>query len=102
MKRFACIFAACSLAAAASTALAAQPAVMSDAQLDDVAAGVFTIIVSNSFNNWTINGTSGQPAGTLFQFNVLANVNAAIASGGSATAGQSVGPQTQALTSSLR
>ena len=92
MNRFACTF-AFGLAAAASTALAAQPepVMMTDAQMDNVTAGDLTVIFQNSFNNWTI--SSG-----VFVVNFIANVNTAIANGGSATAVQSVGPQTISLT----
>jgi hypothetical protein len=133
MIRFARIFVACGLAAAASTALAVkpEPALMTDAQMDNVTAGLLTIVFQDSFNNWTIDfgdsaGTSaaalpgngnakgwehgkGNPhhsgsasqgvasskfsPSMLFQVNIAANVNAAIA-GGDATAGQSVGTQT--------
>jgi hypothetical protein len=133
MIRFACIFVAVGLASAGSTALAAkpQPALMTEAQMDDVTAGalgdgLLTIVFQDSFNNLTVDfgGSAGVPgngaskgftngkgnphqignAGNgaspikpnstfLFQVNIAANVNAAIA-GGDATAGQSVGTQT--------
>ena len=131
MIRFACIFAAVGLAAAGSTALAAnpQPALMTDAQMDDVTAGalgdgVLTIVFQDSFNNLTVNFGStkgakaphpgnghanGQVKGVgnphsaanaasssdtmMFQLNIVANVNAAIA-GGDASAGQVIGTQT--------
>jgi hypothetical protein len=95
MIRSACIVVALGLAAAGSTALAApakpEPVMMTDAQMDDVTAGDLTIVFQNSFNNWTIG--SG-----VFVVNFIANVNTAIANGGNATAGQSVGTQTIALT----
>ena len=91
MNRFTCIFVALGLAAAGSTALAAPaksgPVMMTDAQMDNVAAGDLTIIIQNSFNNWTIDSA-------LLVVNFIANVNTATANGGDATAGQSVGPQT--------
>ena len=136
MIRFACMSVALGLAAAGSTALAAQPAkpqpaLMTDAQMDNVTAGLLTIVFQDSFNDWSVDfGASpggakasfagkgaakgwehgkGNPhrAGSvsngasptdqnntfLFQVNVIADVNAAIA-GGDATAGQSVGTQT--------
>lgn len=141
MIRFAPIFVAFGLAAAGSTALAAsakpEPMLMTDAQLDDVTAGLLTIVFQDSFNDWNIdfgggggaaakapfpgNGNAkgfengkGNPHRTdsasngvssngvssskhsdtfVFQVNIAANVNAAIA-GGDATAGQSVGTQT--------
>jgi hypothetical protein len=133
-----CIFVALGLAAAGSTALAAQPAkpqpaLMTDAQMDNVTAGLLTIVFQDSFNDWNVDfggGAGGKAAGKahpgngsakgwehgkgnphradsasngassskhnntfLFQVNIAANVNAAIA-GGDATAGQSVGTQT--------
>lgn len=140
MNRFAPIFVAVGFAAAGSTALAAQPAkpqpaLMTDAQMDNVTAGVLTIVFQDSFNEWSVDfGGSpgggnagakashpgnGSPKGWehgkgnphrdgsasngasssnqnntfLFQVNLIADVNAAIA-GGDATAGQSVGTQT--------
>ena len=90
MIRSTCIFVALGLAAAGSTALAAPasgPLMMTDAQMDDVTAGELTIVFQNSFNNWNIG--SG-----VFVVNFIANVNTAIANGGDATAGQSVGSQT--------
>jgi hypothetical protein len=86
MIRFASIFVALGLAAAGPTALAA-PAAMTDAQMEDVTAGNLTIVFNNSLNNWSIGD------GTLI-VNFIANVNTAIANGGDASAGQSVGSQT--------
>jgi hypothetical protein len=64
MTRIACIFVALGLTAAASTALAAQPAKsgpvqMTDAQMDEVTAGELIIVFQDSFNNLTINFGSG-------------------------------------------
>jgi hypothetical protein len=91
MIRSACIVVALGLAVAGSTTFAApaksEPLRMTDAQMDDVTAGQLTIILQNSFNNWTVG--SG-----VFVVNFIANVNTAIANGGDATAGQSVGSQT--------
>ena len=91
MIRSTCIFVALGLAAAGSSALAAPgkagPVMMTDAQMDGVAAGDLTIIIQNSFNNWSIGDA-------LFVVNFIANVNTATANGGDATAGQSVGSQT--------
>jgi hypothetical protein len=91
MIRSTCIFVALGLAAAGSTALAAPansgPVMMTDAQMDSVAAGDLTIVVQNSFNNWSIGDA-------MFVLNFIANVNTATANGGDATAGQSVGTQT--------
>ena len=139
MHRFAHMFVALGLAAAGSTALAKpQPVQMTDAQMDDVTAGFLTIVIQDSFNNWTIdlggtvgdssagkaafrgngsakgwehgkgnphasgstsNGASSSKHGSdlLFQVNIAANVNTAIA-GGDATAIQVVGTQTQTVT----
>jgi hypothetical protein len=95
MIRSTCIFVALGLAAAGSTALAAPaksgPVMMTDAQMDSVAAGDLTIVIQNSFNNWTIGDA-------VFVVNFIANVNTATAIGGDATAGQSVGTQTIATT----
>jgi hypothetical protein len=106
---------------------------MTDAQMDNVTAGLLTIVFQDSFNDWNVDfggSAGGQAAGKahpgngsakgwesgkgnphrtdsastgassskhnstfLFQVNIAANVNAAIA-GGDATAGQSVGTQT--------
>jgi hypothetical protein len=89
--RSTCIFVALGLAAAGSTALAspakAGPVMMTDAQMDNVAAGDLTILIQNSFNNWSIGDA-------VFVVNFIANVNTATANGGDATAGQSVGTQT--------
>jgi hypothetical protein len=143
MIRFAPVCVALGFAAAGSTALAAptrpQPAMMTDALMDNVTAGalgdgLLTIVFQDSFNDWSVdfggknggnaaakapfpgNGTpkgwengkgnphsvnsassgsstSSQSNTFLFQVNVIADVNAAIA-GGDATAGQSAGTQT--------
>jgi hypothetical protein len=91
MIRSTCIFVALGLAAAGSTALAAPaksgPVMMTDAQMDSVAGGDLTIVIQNSFNNWSIGDA-------VFVLNFIANVNTATANGGDATAGQSVGTQT--------
>jgi len=91
MIRVAFIVVALGLAAAGSTALAAaakpEPVMMTDAQMDNVTAGDLTVIIANSFNNWNVSNLT-------FMVNVIANVNTAIANGGDATAGQSVGTQT--------
>src|SRR5918994_910630 len=64
MTRTACILVALGLTAAASTALAAQPAKpglvqMTDAQMDDVTAGELIIVFQDSLNNLTINFGGG-------------------------------------------
>ena len=95
MLRPTCILVALGLAAAGSTALAAPaksgPVMMTDAQMDDVAAGSLTIVFNNSLNNWSIGD------GVLV-VNFIANVNTATAIGGNATAGQTVGTQTTSTT----
>ena len=68
MNRFASIFVAVGLTAAGPTALAApaksEPVLMTDAQMDDVTAGVLTIVFQDSFNNWNINlGGGGSKGG---------------------------------------
>ena len=95
MIRSTCIFVALGLAVAGSTALAAPaksgPVMMTEAQMDNVAAGSLTIVIQDSFNNWSIDDAT-------FVLNFIANVNTAIANGGDATAGQSVGTQTISTT----
>src|SRR5215208_8525053 len=93
-NRIARIFAACSIAAAGSTALAAEPTMMTDAQMDDVTAGALgdglvTVVVQDSLNNWDLS------IALKLQANVAANVNAGVALVGSASASQLIGSQTQ-------
>ena len=99
MNRFACTF-AFGLAAAASTALAAQPEplMMTDAQMDNVTAGdsgLIDVNVLNTLNNWNLD------LAIKVQANVLANVNAGVALVGAAEAKQLIGTQTQ-LTGNLQ
>jgi hypothetical protein len=97
MNRFACIFVAFGLATAGSTSLAApsQPALMTDAQMDDVTAGgVVDVLVLDSLNDWSIS------LDLKLQANVAANVNAAVALVGTASATQGIVSQTQ-ITGSL-
>ena len=60
-NRLACMFVALSLAGAGSTALAAEPAksqpvMMSDAEMDNVAAGgLIDVIIANNLNNLAVN-----------------------------------------------
>ena len=99
MNRFARTFVAFGLAAAASAALAAEPAkpspaLMTDTQMDNVTAGALgdglvTVVVQDSLNNWNLD------IALKVQANVLANVNAAVALVGSAGASQLIGTQTQ-------
>ena len=101
MNRVACIFLAFGLAAAGSTALAAEPAkpsptLMTDAQLDNVAAGelgdgLVTVIVQDSLNNWNLS------LALKVQANVAANVNAGVSLIGMAQAEQLIGSQTQII-----
>ena len=98
MNRFASIFVAFGLAAAGSTALGAQPqpALMTDAQMDNVTAGsVVDVLVANSLNAWNID------LDLKVQANVLANVNAAVTLVGVAQAQQGILSQTQ-LTGNLQ
>src|SRR5215208_3892314 len=93
-NRIARIFAACSLAAAGSTALAAEPTMMTEAQMDNVSAGALgdglvTVVVQDSLNSWNLD------IALKVQANVLANVNAGVALVGSAQASQLIGTQTQ-------
>jgi Na+-translocating ferredoxin:NAD+ oxidoreductase RnfG subunit len=93
MKRLASIFVALGLAAAGSTALAAQPALMTDAQMDNVTAGadggLVDVVIKNALNDWSISLDIG------LQANVAANVNAAVALIGTAQATQGIMTQTQ-------
>ena len=99
MNRFARVIAAVGLAAAASAALAAEPArptpaLMTDAQMDNVTAGALgdglvTVVVQDSLNAWNLS------VALKVQANVLANVNAGVALIGSAQAEQLIGSQIQ-------
>ena len=90
MNRVARVFVALGLSAAGSTALAAQPALMSDAEMDNVTgAGVVDVLVLDSLNDWSIS------LDLKLQANVLANVNAGVALVGSASATQGILSQTQ-------
>ena len=98
MNRIACAFVALGLAASASAALAAKPSptVMTDAQLDHVAAGelgdgLVTVIVQDALNNWNLD------IAIKLQANVAANVNAGVSLIGSAQAQQLIGSQTQII-----
>jgi hypothetical protein len=101
MNRIGCIFVAFGLAAAGSTALAAPPAkpsptLMTDAQLDHVAAGelgdgLVTVIVQDALNNWNLD------IAIKLQANVAANVNAGVSLIGAASAQQLIGSQTQII-----
>jgi hypothetical protein len=77
MNRFACIFVALGLAAAGSTALAAdpaksQPVMMTDAQMDGVSGGgLIDVIVANNLNNLSVDIDATVTA--LVNANVLVN-----------------------------
>jgi hypothetical protein len=94
MNRVACIFVAFGLAAAGSTALAAEPVLMTDAQMDNITAGALgdglvTVVVQDSLNNWNLD------IALKLQANVAANVNAGVSLVGNAQAQQLIGSQTQ-------
>ena len=95
MNRVASTFVAFGLAAAGSTALAAEraqspPVLMTDDQMDNVTgAGVLDVVLADSLNAWNID------LQVKVQANVLANVNAAVALVGVAQAQQGILSQTQ-------
>ena len=101
MNRSAFIFALFGSVAAASPALAAppakpQPALMTEAEMDNVTAGALgdglvTVIVQDSLNNWNLS------LALKVQANVAANVNAGVSLIGSASAEQLIGSQTQMI-----
>jgi hypothetical protein len=75
MNRIACVFAAFGLAAAGSTALAAEPAnpqLMTDAQMDNVTGGgLVDVIIANNLNNLSVDINATVTA--LVNANVLVN-----------------------------
>jgi hypothetical protein len=77
MNRIACIFVAFGLAAAGSTALAAEPAraqptMMTDAQMDNVAGGgLIDVMIANNLNNLSVDINATVTA--LVNANVLVN-----------------------------
>jgi hypothetical protein len=91
MNRIACFCLALGLASAGPAALAAQPerAVMSDAEMDNVTAGLVTVLIQDSLNSWDLD------IALKLQANVAANVNAAVSLVGAAQAQQLIGTQTQ-------
>jgi hypothetical protein len=98
MNRIAYIFVALGLAASGSATLAAkpQPAMMTDAEMDNVTAGALgdglvTVIVQDSLNNWNLS------LALKVQANVAANVNAGVSLIGAASAEQLIGSQTQMI-----
>ena len=102
MNRVAYVCFAFGLAAAGSTALAAEPpklssaVMMTDAEMDNVAGGsVVDVLVANALNGWNIN------VELAVQANVLANVNAAVALIGTGAASQVIVSQGQ-LTGNLQ
>ena len=109
MKRFATVFVALGLATAGSTALAEQesakpqPVQMSDAQLDNVAAGALIVtpgLVDVVVNDVTIEipvrVLNNSVNGNTVQVPVAANVSAAVALLGNASSfARQLGRQTQ-------
>jgi hypothetical protein len=101
MNRSAFVFVVSGLVAAASPALAAppakpQPALMTEAQMDNVTAGALgdglvTVIIQDSLNNWNLS------VALKLQANVAANVNAGVSLIGSGYAEQLIGSQTQII-----
>ena len=96
MNRIASFVVAFSLAAASATARAAEPAMMTEAQMDNVTAGALgdglvTVIVQDSLNNWNLS------LALKVQANVAANVNAGVSLIGAASAEQLIGSQTQII-----
>ena len=81
MNRFACIFVALGLAAAGSTALAAEPAkaqpmMMTDAQMDNVTGGgLIDVIIQDNLNNLQVNIEANVTATVNALVNVYAPVN---------------------------
>ena len=73
MNRFACTFVALGLAAAGSTAFAAEPTLMTDAQMDNVTGGGL-IDISNNLNNLSVNLNATVTALVNANVNVNANV----------------------------
>jgi hypothetical protein len=72
MNRIASFVVALSLAAAGSTALAAQPTMMTDAQMDNVSGGgLVDIIIANNLNNLSVDINATVTA--LVNANVLVN-----------------------------
>jgi DNA-binding protein YbaB len=72
MNRVANFVAAFSLAAAGSTALAAAPTMMTDAQMDNVSGGgLVDVIIANNLNNLSVDINATVTA--LVNANVLVN-----------------------------
>ena len=72
MNRFACMFIALGLATAGSTAFASQPALMTDAQMDNVAGGgLIDVMIANNLNNLSVDIDATVTA--LVNANVLVN-----------------------------
>jgi hypothetical protein len=72
MNRIACIFVALGLAAAGSTALAAEPTMITHPQMDNVSGGgLVDIIIANNLNNLSVDINATVTA--LVNANVLVN-----------------------------
>ena len=72
MNRIACIFVALGLAAAGSSALAAEPMMMTDAQMENVTGGgLIDVIIANNLNNLSVDINATVTA--LVNANVLVN-----------------------------
>ena len=72
MNRIACIFVALGLAAAGSTAFAAEPTPMTDAQMDNVTGGgLIDVIIANNLNDLRVNIDATVTA--IVNANVLVN-----------------------------
>jgi pyruvate dehydrogenase complex dehydrogenase (E1) component len=86
MNRFACIFVAFGLAAAGSTALAAepQPVMMSDAQMDNVTGGgLIDVMIQDNLNHlsFVINATVTALVNANVLVNAPVNVNVNVLTG---------------------
>jgi hypothetical protein len=86
MNRFACIFIAFGLAAAGSTALAAepQPVMMTEAQMDNVTGGgLIDVMIQDNLNNLSvdINATVNAIVNANVLVNAPVNVNVNVLTG---------------------
>ena len=80
-KRFASVFVALGLAAAASTGFAAEPepVMMSEAQMDNVAGGgLVDVIIANNLNNLAVNVNANVNATVNAAVNAIVDVNALV------------------------
>ena len=75
-NRFACFCVALGLAAGGSTAFAAEPEMMTDAQMDNVAAGgLVDVIIANNLNNLAVNVNANVNASVNAAVNAIVNAN---------------------------